>query len=70
MGTGSPIKSGKFPNRTSMAIQNAVKRLSFDNQKKNFVDSQIREAKGVAVLSVVVVCRCGDNDNCQFPSNS
>jgi len=39
------IKSGKFPNRTSMAIQNAVKRFSFDSQKKNFIDSQIRETE-------------------------
>ena len=47
------IKSGKFPNRTSMAIQNAVKRFSFDSQKKKFIDSQIREAEIVGLETIV-----------------
>jgi len=47
------IKSGKFPNRTSMAIQNAVKRFSLDSQKKKFIDSQIREAEIVGLETIV-----------------
>ena len=47
------IKSGKFPNRTSIAIQNAAQRLSFDNQKKIFVDNQIREAEIVGLETIV-----------------
>jgi Arc/MetJ-type ribon-helix-helix transcriptional regulator len=47
------IRSGKFPNRTSMAIQNAVKRLSFDSQKKIFIDGQIREAEIVGLETIV-----------------
>ena len=48
------LKSGKFPNRTIMAIQNQMRRLgSFEIQRKKSFDSQIREAEIVGLESIV-----------------
>jgi len=48
------LKSGKFPNRTIMAIQNQMRRLgSFDIQRKKSFDSQIRETEIVGLESIV-----------------
>ena len=47
------MQSGMFPNRTFMAVQNAVKRLSFDSQKKKSFGGQIREAEIVGLETIV-----------------
>ncbi|UCE15467.1 MAG: hypothetical protein JSV12_06205 [Candidatus Bathyarchaeota archaeon] len=48
------LKSGKFPHRTVMAIQNQMRRLgSFDSQRKKSFDSQIRETEIVGLESIV-----------------
>jgi len=48
------LKSGKFPHRTIMAIQNQMRRLgSFDSQRKKSFDSQIRETEIVGLESIV-----------------
>jgi len=47
------IKSGEFSNRTHRAIENAVSRLTFENQKKKSIDTQIREAEIVGFETIV-----------------
>jgi hypothetical protein len=46
-------KSGKFANRTSKAIEDAVSRLSFETRKKKSFGAQIREAEIVGLETVV-----------------
>jgi len=47
------VESGKFPNRTHRAIENAVSRLTFENQRKKSFGTQIREAEIVGLETIV-----------------
>jgi len=47
------IQSGKFPGRTHRAIENAVTRITFENQRKKSFGTQIREAEIVGLETIV-----------------
>ena len=47
------IQSGKLPGRTHRAIENAVTRITFENQRKKSFGTQIREAEIVGLETIV-----------------